>query len=390
MNKNTVLSLKILTHAIEDFINIFVSLYFLQVNEGNLFKLVIYNMTFCIMIPIVFLMTGRSCKSGRILWVLRSGLFMTFIYFIVMLVMGKSMPEHYILMGMLYGLKEGLYWGAFNILECEGVENSQRRALNGAYLVVKNLVNILFPVILGSVISSHSFAAGISVMAVLTGAGFLFSLRYRDMKRENRGTFRPFMLFPELRKDKNLSGVCIYHIFKGMIYSSGAFRLLTTVYILRMCGDSFTAGWVTALGSMVPMLFGFLLAKVLDTGRKMSSVNNVLTAVMMASTVLMIMHPAPWVVILFYFTFGIYKDAEGSIDSVLRNNVANLSDTVKANKSEYSLMCELWLLAGRVYGYLLLAGYAIHGSSLFLWTFLPAFAGICICFNRLLKRVLVR
>lgn len=387
MNRNTVLSLKILMHAIGDFINIFVSLYFLQVNERNLLKLVTYNMTFCMVIPIVFLVTGRYCKSGRILWVLRSGLFMTFAYFIVMLVMGESMPDHYILMGVLYGLKEGLYWGAFNILEYEGVENSQRRSLNGAYLVAKNLVNILFPVILGSVISSHSFSAGVSVMAVLTGAGFLFSLRYRDTKQENRGTFRPFILFPELKKDRNLAGVCLYHVFTGMIYSSGAFRLLTTIYILRMCGDSFTAGWMTALGSMVSMLFGFLLAKVLNTGRKMSAVNSVVTAVMAAATMLMILHPAPWMVILFYFVFGIYKDAESSIDTVLGNNVANLSDTVKANKSEYSLTCDLWLLVGRVSGYLLLAGYAIHGSSLFLWAFLPAFAGICICFNRLLKRV---
>jgi len=361
-----------------------VSLYFLQISNGDLLKLVIYRIALCTVIPIIFYFTGNIGKSNKRIWLLRSGMIATMIYFITILILGHKMSEYYILMGLIFGLREGLYWSCFNIFEYEGVEKSERRSFLGLYTILKNILGILFPIIFGGIIYSNSFWTGTLVMTIFTILGFIASMMYKDKKHENEGKFDIKTLLNIQFKDTNLLYVCIYHIFTGMIYSTAGFKLLADVYILSIFNDSISAGWITAVQSLVSCILGVLIIKVLKTSRRMKLINNMCSILMIIVLILLIFTPTNSTVILFYFAFGMYKDIESNIDGIICNNVVNISDILRTHKSEYSFLSDSWLYIGRILGYLVLILYALRANTIFIALFIIPILGIMIIFNILL------
>lgn len=384
-NRNIVLSLKVLTHIMNNFADIFVSLYFLQVSQGNLMKLIIYRMSLCIMIPTLFFLTGQTAKSRKRIWLLRGGMAASLAYFVSVLLLGENMPDHYIMMGVMFGIKEGLYWSCSNIIECEGVEKSDRRRFQGQYSMLKNVTGILIPIILGGIIYKGSFWAGTFIMTLFVATGVVLSMFYKDIKKENIGKFEFKKVFMEQKKDRNLRLVGMYHLFSGMIYSHAAFGLFANVYMLKIFNDSMKAGWMNAVNSSIACLLGFLLIKVLKNRNRMKITCAGAATLLTASVIILVSTQAPWAAIMFYIVYGIYKESTSNIDSILYNNVMCSSKLLRENKSEYSLLVDTWLFVGRMSGYILLAAYAFTGLDMLILVFLVPIAITAALFCKLLN-----
>ncbi len=110
--------------------NTFVNIYLWKQTQ-NYVNLGLYNLASVVLQPLTFLVGGKLAKRiDRSIFV-RIGVGTLAIFFIVVLVAGKSASQYILLMGALLGVGYGFYWLAFNLLTFEITEPETRDFFNG-------------------------------------------------------------------------------------------------------------------------------------------------------------------------------------------------------------------------------------------------------------------
>ena len=156
-NYQILFSLRVLKNILNNFIDVFFVLYFLTVSNSNILSLGIYKLIAIIAIYLVMLLTKNFCKSEKRIYLLKIGIILYFLYFLVIIFLKEKIVNYMYFIGLLYGLEEGFYYSVFNMLETDGVENKEREKYIGSQTCVQSIISILFPLIFGSLAQKNGF-----------------------------------------------------------------------------------------------------------------------------------------------------------------------------------------------------------------------------------------
>ncbi len=141
-NYKILFSLRILKSILNNFVDVFLVLYFLTVSNSNILPLGIYKLVSVVAIWLVIFLVRNHCKSkGRIRF-MRIGIVLYFIYFLSIILLKEKVVDYIYFIGLLYGLEEGFYYSVYNMIESDGVENKDRAKYIGTYTLTKNIISI--------------------------------------------------------------------------------------------------------------------------------------------------------------------------------------------------------------------------------------------------------
>ena len=158
MKKNMIclMLMRILKKAINIFTDSFFVLYFMQLTNNNILPLGIYYLFLYSALIVSVLIVKNFLKSKKRIWLLRTGVVLNFIYFLIILLLRENIIKFAWLLGILYGIEEGLYYSVFNVYESE-IKKDKIKEYIGNYNAICSVISVIIPLVFGSIMSYSGF-----------------------------------------------------------------------------------------------------------------------------------------------------------------------------------------------------------------------------------------
>lgn len=262
-NYTILFCLRILKSILNNFVDVFLVLYFLTISNSNIIPLGIYKLVAVISIWLVMFFTRNYCKSkGRIKF-LRLGIILYFLYFLTIIILREKIVDYIYIIGVLYGVEEGFYYCVYNMIESDGVANEDRTKYIGSYTFVKNIITILFPILFGYLIGISGFinATICALMIVILQLALSFAFKDKNIPKQKKTNFKEFRNI--IKKHKEFNKIIENKICSGLTYSEGALSYVITIYIIKVFQESISLGIFTSVFSVISALIGVLFVKVI-------------------------------------------------------------------------------------------------------------------------------
>ncbi|MBC8080338.1 MAG: MFS transporter [Gorillibacterium sp.] len=187
-----------------------------------------------IFMAFTFWIAGKWAKEGNKMNVLRVGLIMAVIFYMLVLILGRQAVQYYPLLGCVQGLMAGFFWLAFNVVYFEVTGPEDRDRYNGWSGLLTSFSGMLAPWIAGFIISNMSGSGGyriiftLSLLVFAAGFGCSFFLKMRKPEGQYDWTFGYRIL---KRKNSNWRRLFPGMIAQGMREGVFAFIITLLVYI---------------------------------------------------------------------------------------------------------------------------------------------------------------
>lgn len=350
MKKNyyCLLLIRVLKSTIQIFIDSFFVLYFIQMSNNNILPIGIYNLLlYTSLIFIIFLIRNLLKGKNRI-YLLRLGMILNFIFFLLILILNENMVKYSYLLGIIYGFEEGLFFSIFNVYESK-IKEGKLAKYSGTYTALNSILSVTIPIILGSVMSFNGFKKCTLIVLVLVILNLFLTFIYKDkdIPTSNKSNLKGY--FKLLKNNKDLKIVHAASFTNGLTYG-GAFSLLITIYIIKVFKTGFSLGVLTSFFCLITALASYVFANHISKSKykKIIICCNTLTII---GLVLMVVKCNPITIIMFNFIQSFsktYANLIGTNNNIILSQKKEVKETYK---EEYYMVHELFIFVGRIFSY---------------------------------------
>ncbi|KAA0762590.1 MFS transporter [Bacillus sp. SH5-2] len=326
--------------------NTFVNIYLWKQTQ-NYVNLGLYNLASVVLQPLTFLVGGKFAKRIDRSILLRIGVGTLAVFFIVVLVAGKSASHYILLMGALLGVGYGFYWLAFNLLTFEITEPETRDFFNGFLGLLASFSGMIGPIAAGYTISRMEKWSGYTVIFFLSLVLFAIAvvLSFFLSKRECEGRYEVVQVLKERRIDKNWGRITRAHFFQGL--REGTFIFVISVYVYLATDSELALGKYSLVNSTVSFICYYLVARMLKKEWRKKAI--LLGGIILYAVVFLVIFNVTYTKLLIYaaciaVAYPILLVPYGS----MTYDVIGRAKNAREWRVEYVVVRELWLNAGRI------------------------------------------
>lgn len=233
--------------------NTFVNI-FIWKQSNSYIEIGIYNLIIVIFQPLTFFLAGFLTKKWNRVLVLRVGIFVLAVFYLIILIFKEEASSHLFLLGALLGTGYGFYWLAFNILTFEITEPETRKVFNSVQGALLSLVGMLAPLCSGFVITrmpnlhGYYIVFGISLVMFLLGVIVSFFISHREME----GRYEIKEAFGETKRNANWKSLLQAHFFQGI--REGSFFFLISVLVFVSTNNELALGTFSLINSAISFI----------------------------------------------------------------------------------------------------------------------------------------
>lgn len=346
-NYKVLFSLRILKNILKSFVDSFVVLYFFEVSNSNILPLGIYKLVAIFAIYGVIFFSKNFCKSQHRVNLMRVGIILDYIYFLTIIVLRERVVNYIYFVGLLYGLEEGFYYSVYNMLESDGITNTERAKFTGTYTATQSILSIIFPLIFGSLIYATGFIQSLSIVLIIVILRIILSFIFKD-KNIPKSSITNLKEYKNIvKQNEEIRGVYKVSFFSGLTYAEGAFAYIVTIYIIKVFSNSVSLGIFTSIFSLISCIIGVLFAKVIKQ-KHYSNIIKISMFFTIISLCIMIYKCNMITIIAFNFCQTFSKGLMDLINSNTQSNISNIEILRREYKVEYWLGIETALFMGRI------------------------------------------
>lgn len=367
-NYKVLFSLKVLKSVLTHFVDIFLTLYFLDVSASNILPLGIYKLVAVVAIFGVMFFARNYCKSKHRINLIRTGIILNFIYFLAIILLREKVVDYIYLVGLLYGLEEGFYYSVYNNIESDGITNEERPRFSGLNKAVNSILSIIFPLVFGTLIYATGFIKSLIIVLIFVVIQIVLSFFIKDknIPKSSKTDLKKFGKI--LKENKTIKQLYKNRFFSGLTYSEGAFSYIVTIYIIKVFSDSVSLGVFTSIFSLISCVIGLWFARFI----KKESYNSVIKVSMIFTIIslcAMIYNCNFITIVLFNLCQTFSKGLMDLINCNSSSDISNLEVIKKEYKVEYWLGVEASLFFGRVISNTLFILMAFTGADIMIYIF---------------------
>lgn len=346
-NYKVLFGLRILKSVLTTFVDSFLVLYFLELSDSNILPLGIYKLVAMAFVFGTIFCVRNIAKSKHRVNLMRIGIGLDFVYFLTILLLKEKVVDYIYLVGALYGLEEGFYFSVYNMFESDGITNEERAKFQGTYTSVKSILEMIFPILMGSYIFTSGFLNAVIIVLVIVAIRIVLSFQFKDnnLPRGDKTNFAEYIKI--VSKNRKVRQFYKKEILNGLTYSEGAFASIVTIYIIKIFSNSFSLGIFTSIFSIVTALLGATFAKLMKPENYSRNI-KITTTFTVLSLFAMITNCNMFTVVVFNFCQTISKKLTELINATNEFNLANVAEIGKEYKVEYFVGMEFFLFVGRV------------------------------------------
>ncbi|UOQ93749.1 MFS transporter [Halobacillus shinanisalinarum] len=238
----------------------FVNIY-LWKQSNSYTEIALYNLCIYIMQPLTFILAGKWTKRIDRVIVLRAGVTVLSLFFLMVLIIGERAASFNLLLGSLLGVGYGFYWLAFNVLTFEITEPETRDFFNGFLGILQSFGGMTGPLFAGFVISRLNNFAGYTVIFSISFALFIIAVAvsFGLSRRKAKGNFSFRRIMDERKSNKNWNRILQAHVSQG--FREGTFLFAVSIWIFLLTKSEFSLGVYNLVYSGFSFFFFFLVSK---------------------------------------------------------------------------------------------------------------------------------
>ena len=220
-----------------------------------------FNLYQFLAMMITFIIAGKLAKKVDRILILRLGVTILAIFYLVVLLFNKHATDYFSVLGWILGIGQGFYWFAYNILYFEITEPENRDIFNGMNGLVTSFGGMLAPLLSGWFLSKQVGTYGYQKIFFISLIVFFVAvlLSFWFYKRKSEGQY----MFKEVIR-QTVHQHNWRHIFFAMVAQGGregAIVFLIGLLIYISTGNEFSLGTYTAIISGVSLITYYLVGR---------------------------------------------------------------------------------------------------------------------------------
>lgn len=358
MKKRTKLIVAItsIKRVIKVFTGPFLIAFILNISEGSIVELSIFNIIFYLIIGVTSFCLGFSLKKTSKLMYYKLGIAINIIV-IGMLALGVN---HLALIAFLLGVATAFYYMPFNIMISKLIANNERPKFEAAVGMISTIIAVIIPVILGILITITSFQTTALLIAFLCLVQIVLALKLTDEEAVTRRSFNIKSFFNYIKNKKQVITILKMDMISGLAWSGGLLELLATVLIIYQFKTDFNLGLFTSLFALLSFLTYYIIGKLQSKYYKIVLICTIIGCII---NLIAIMSGLNLVTIIIYNIFvATLLKAVSRIHVIRLFNITNKYHELDYYRTEYFVSREMILNTGRVLGFILLLVIGLLGD----------------------------
>lgn len=242
-------------------IDTFVAAYIMRNTNGDITKVVIYQLTIYTGIPLTFLLNGFLLKHFDIRKLYSAGMMLSGVSMIVMMSLKELDTMGIASAGMIMGLSFGFYWANRDCLALSITNNDNRNYYYGMETLFYTVISVIIPITIGLFIDSQiSDSQKHTAYLIITGVVFVITVLASIVCF--RGTFKNpgekkfvfFKFHPLWYKLLTLASL------KGL--AQGFLVTAPAMLILKFFGNEGALGSATSIGAVIAAIIMYVLGRI--------------------------------------------------------------------------------------------------------------------------------
>lgn len=244
----------------------FLVAYFLQVSNENIIQVSIYYIIVYSLFGIGNILQGNILKRNpkNRVTTYRLGIIVMSIYILLIVLFKEKISDYFILVAVFYGVAGALYWAAHDVMNTEIVDETRRKKYMTTKRIIGKLINIVFPIILGTSIELTSFTKIAIYIFILTIIQIIISFNVDKNKFNTKCCEEKYSLKNYIKSLSSEQKVKLNRINKlaflyGMMMD--AIRVLVVIITIMTFKTSMNLGILTTIFSIFSMISLYIFNK---------------------------------------------------------------------------------------------------------------------------------
>ncbi len=244
----------------------FLVAYFLQVSNENIVQVSIYYIIIYTLLGLGSIVLGNLLKSkpAKRIIIYRVGIIVKSIFILLIVLFKESISQYFIVFAILYGFAEALYWSAHDLMNIEIVDNENRKQYMTTKRILGKLINIVFPIILGTSIELTSFVNISIYIFVLTLIQIIISFSVDSNRFSTEGSEERYCLKNYVNSLSQEQKTKLNKIYKlAFIYGimMDTIRVLVVIITIMTFKTSLNLGILTTIFAICSMISLYIFNK---------------------------------------------------------------------------------------------------------------------------------
>jgi len=327
--------------------NTFVNVYlwklqkdFIVIGRFNLFQYIAMMAT--------FIVAGRLAKNLDRVLLLRFGVMVLAIFYLVVLWLSKESVHYIVILGTILGIGQGFYWFSFNMLYFEITEPNTRDVFNGMNGLYTSISGIIAPFLSGWFLSHQTGVTGYRTIFIISLLVFLLAIitSFFFYKRSFKGDYRLKEVLSESIYQKKWRNILLGMMAQGG--REGVIIFLVGLLVYISTNNEFSLGTYSMAISAVSLVTYFSVGKWIKKNWRKRS--------MMIGSIMMALVVVPMFIDTNYITLFIYGIGTSifaplyfiPLTSIVFDLIGETEDTAEL-RGEYIVLREIGLNMGRIF-----------------------------------------
>lgn len=343
----------------------FLTAYFIQKSAESISDLSIYYIFCYIILAIGSFVVASIVKNKFRIGMFRVGVIINFFYIMTIIVLKEKIIDNLWLISILYGLSASAYFFPYNLFVINKVDNSERTKFTVRLIIVESLVEVLCPILLGSIITVTNYELTAIIVLVISFIQIILSFQLTSEKENELLKFNARDTWNKLKKNKQIQKMSIVEFFVGMNTSDGALKILMTILIFNSFKTDMNLGIITSIISILAIIVLQIYEKVYKNRNdsKLLAISSILPVI---SVLVLLVWRNNITVIIYNIVFVIFTKILSVARQVRLYNLADSDIVDKNSQCEFFAVREVILNLGRITGYTLLLIAGLTGNEMIL------------------------
>ncbi len=249
------------TKFIKIFQDIFLGIYLLKIDNGNVTNVCVYYITLCLSNMLFFYLVNKIQKRN-LMQLLRIGMFLTLVQCLILLITGETITKYIIPFAIFSSIANAFYYYPHPLIVKILNKQSNFQKYCTYDRVSKDIIGILFPTIFGVMISAKSYSLVFLLLLAVTFISFILSFKLANVEFAHQ-PIDLHKLYKNLKTNQKLNVIRLMSkrsFFRGLS-SFGVLSTLITILTYLTVKTEASVGWISSLITIIGAITVFLVNK---------------------------------------------------------------------------------------------------------------------------------
>lgn len=365
LESNILIAINAINKIMLLFLGPFLTAYFVKTSQESIVDLSIYYILSDIVLVIGSFVVANIVKNRFRIGMFRIGVMLNFFYILSIVLLRENIVYHLPFIAIMLGVSSSTYWSPYNLFVSSKIDSNYRTEYSVKSRIVSSAIGVLFPVLLGSIITATNYELTAIVILFMSLVQIVLSFLLTPEKTKHFSKVSFKNTWRTLKDNKQVRKMSLVEFFIGMNVSDGALEILITILIFSSFKTNLNLGIITSITAVLSIIFVHLYGKIY---KNKDDKNMILVASLIPVLAVFIL--LAWrndlTVVIYNICYVVFTSILALTREIRLFNLSNSRIMNKNNQSEFFAIREGILNCGRIVSYLMLLCAGISGSQLVL------------------------